>query len=202
MIDVAVIDSGGANLASLAHALERQGVHASVTEDPATISAADRVILPGVGSAAAIMTKLRDRKLVEVICALRQPVLGICLGMQILFDHSAEGDTQTLGLIPGRIGRLSPAEGLAVPHMGWNTVSIGVDDPLLTGIDGSDWFYFVHSFHAMADSPEVIATTDYGIRFAAIVRRNNFYGVQFHPERSARSGAKLLANFMQRVPCN
>ncbi|MBM4238225.1 MAG: imidazole glycerol phosphate synthase subunit HisH [Gammaproteobacteria bacterium] len=196
---VVVVDSGGANLASLGYALERLGVTAIVTTDAAVISSADRVLLPGVGNAAAIMQRLEELALTQVIRALTSPVLGICLGMQLLFAHSAEGDTTGLGLLPGRIERMQPTAGRPVPHMGWNTLRQKLDDPLLQGLTNDDWFYFVHGYYAPPMASSVIATVEYGEEYAAVVRRNNFRGVQFHPERSGQSGARLLANFM-RLP--
>jgi len=194
-----VVDSGGANLASLGYALERLGVTTIVTTDAAVISSADRVLLPGVGNAAAIMQRLEELALTQVIRALTSPVLGICLGMQLLFAHSAEGDTTGLGLLPGRIERMQPMAGRPVPHMGWNTLRQKLDDPLLQGLTNDDWFYFVHGYYAPPMASSVIATVEYGEEYAAVVRRNNFRGVQFHPERSGQSGARLLANFM-RLP--
>lgn len=193
---VVVVDSGGANLASLGYALERLGVDALVTVDPSLIAAADRVLLPGVGNASAIMRRLAELELVPVIRKLGCPVLGICLGMQLLFDHSAEGDTTGLGLIEGRIEAIAPSSGYPVPHMGWNTLRRQVDDPLLHAITADDWFYFVHGYHAPASAPATIATVEYAAEFAAVVRQRNFWGVQFHPERSGASGARLLQNFM------
>jgi len=199
---VVVIDSGGANLASLGFALERLGVRSHITVEASAIAAAERVILPGVGNARAIMDRLESLRLVEVIRSLRCPVLGICLGMQILFEHSAEGDTPTLGIIPGRVEAITPRPGLSVPHMGWNTLMIRHEDPLLSGIGPGDWFYFVHGYHAPAASSATIATSDHGGEFAAVVRRSNFFGVQFHPERSAAAGARVLGNFMELPSCN
>lgn len=193
---VLVVDSGGANLASLGYALERLGVDALVTIDPRAIAAAERVLLPGVGNAAAIMKRLSELGLVSVIRNLGCPVLGICLGMQLLFEHSAEGDTAGLALLEGRIEPIAPLPGYPVPHMGWNTLRRRVDDPLLHGIADDDWFYFVHGYHAPASAPATLATVDYGAEFAAVVRQRNFWGVQFHPERSGQSGARLLQNFM------
>lgn len=193
---IVVVDSGGANLASLDYALERLGVRACVTTDSAIISSADRVLLPGVGNAAAIMSRLEELTLTPVIRALSAPVLGICLGMQLLFEHSAEGDTSGLGLLPGRIERMAATPGRSVPHMGWNTLKIERDDPLLHGLSNDDWFYFVHGYYAPASASSVIATVEHGEPYAAVVRHRNFCGVQFHPERSGQSGARLLANFM------
>jgi len=193
---VVVVDSGGANLASLGYALERLGVTARVTTDANVISSAERVLLPGVGNAAAIMQRLEERALIPIIRALTAPVLGICLGMQLLFEHSAEGNTTGLGLLPGRIERMPAAAGRPVPHIGWNTLQQKRDDPLLHRLTDEDWFYFVHGYYAPATANSVIATVEYGEQYAAVVRHKNFCGVQFHPERSGKSGARLLANFM------
>lgn len=200
--DVVVIDSGGANLASLGHALDRLQARSVVSADPAVIAKAARVILPGVGNAAAIMQRLTILELVPVIRGLRCPVLGICLGMQILFQHSAEGDTPTLGIIEGDIRPIAPSANVTVPHMGWNTLRIVRDDPLLRGFTADSWFYFVHGYHAPAESSATLATVTHGSELAAVVRRKNFFGVQFHPERSAQAGAKLLANFLEIDACN
>lgn len=197
---VVIIDSGGANLASLGFAFERLGVNAIVSADASVIRAADRVVLPGVGNAAAVMRRLESNTLTEVIRALTCPVLGICLGMQLLFDASAEGDTQGLGLISGRIEAMTPEAGRPVPHMGWNTLQGRWDDPLLHGLGERDWFYFVHGFFAKADERYTLASTDYGISIAAVVRHGHFRGVQFHPERSGASGARLLKNFLSVRP--
>ncbi len=194
--DVVIVDSGGANLASLEHALRRVGARAVVTGDPASIEAAPRVIVPGVGSAQTAMRRLRDLGLEKLIPALRQPVLGICLGMQLLFRHSEEGDTSCLGIIDDGVRRLEPAPGLPVPHMGWNSLTHRRVDPLLEGIGDDDWFYFVHSYAALPGMA-TLASTDYGIRVAAVVRSDNFWGTQFHPERSSVAGARLLENFLR-----
>lgn len=198
--DVVVIDSGGANLASLLFALERLGEKAEVSTDAARIRAASHVLLPGVGAAHDAMARLRARGLDAVIPTLRQPLLGICLGMQLLFDSSEEavsGVRQTVGLgvVPGKVIRMPAAPGYPVPHMGWNQLQPLRADPLFDGINAGDYVYFVHSYAASV-TPDALATTDYGGRFSAAVKRGNFRGVQFHPERSAAVGARLLANFM------
>jgi glutamine amidotransferase len=195
MIDVAIIDSGGANLASLQFAFRRLDARCLVTEDPETIASAPRVVLPGVGSAAAAMRRLTRAGLDALLPQLRQPVLGICLGMQLMFEFSEEGTTRTLGILPGRVRRLAQTS-LPVPHMGWNTLEPLRSDPLLRGIGRGDYFYFVHSY-AAARSEVTIAAAAYGEEFAAIVRRENFAGTQFHPERSALCGARLLRNFLE-----
>lgn len=198
---LAIIDSGGANISSVKHALRRLGADPVFTADADVIRSADRVILPGVGAASAAMSRLRELGLVQMIQELRQPVLGICLGMQLLFEKSDEawkdeGSVECLGIIPGTLKKLKPSPGVRIPHMGWNTTTVVKDDPLLSGLPEHPWFYFVHSYRAPVSS-STIATCNHGESFAAIVRRENFFGAQFHPERSARSGAKLLANFLE-----
>lgn len=194
---VAVVDSGGANISSVLHALRRLGMDPLFTADAAAIRSADRVILPGVGAAGRAMEVLAGHGLVDVIRGLRQPVLGICLGMQLLFESSEEDDADLLGLIPARLRRLEEGAGLRVPHMGWNAVGTVRTDPLTTSLDGK-WFYFVHSFAAPVGDWTVSACT-HGRPFSAIVRHGNFRGAQFHPERSAGPGAQLLRNFLENV---
>jgi glutamine amidotransferase len=198
--DVVVIDTGGANLASVLFALERLGTRAEVSTDAARIRAASHVLLPGVGAAADAMGRLRAHGLDTVIPTLTQPLLGICLGMQLLFeasDEAAAGETGTrcLGIVPGRVARIPDRAGYPVPHMGWNQLEPLHADPLFNGIGRGDYVYFVHSYAAPV-SAVTLATSDYGGAFTAAVRRGNFRGVQFHPERSAATGAKLLANFI------
>jgi glutamine amidotransferase len=195
-VDAVIIDSGGANLASLQFAFERLGAKTHVTADPAEITSAARVILPGVGSAADAMSRLRKNGVADLLPSLTQPVLGICLGMQLLFERSEEGNTDCLGILPDEVKRLQPARGRPVPHMGWNQLSPVREDPLLEGIAADEYVYFVHSF-AVPVTDLTVATTDYGICLAAIVRRGNFWGTQFHPERSAQTGARVLANFLR-----
>lgn len=192
---LAVVDSGGANIASVLHALGRLGVEPAFTADPAVIRAADRVILPGVGAAGHAMDVLRGHGLIDVIRALNQPVLGICLGMQLLFATSEEDDASLLGLIPARLGRLPESAQLRVPHMGWNEIRATAVDPLIDGLDRK-WFYFVHSYAAPVGD-WTVATSHHGETFSAVVRRDNFSGAQFHPERSAGAGARLLRNFLE-----
>jgi glutamine amidotransferase len=192
---LAIIDSGGANIASLRYAIERLGIDSQVTTDPQTLQAATHVILPGVGAAADCMERLRKANLVETIRSLRQPLLGVCVGMQLLFDSSEEGDVACLGLLPGRVRRFADRDGLPVPHMGWNQLEFEQPAPLLDGIASGDHVYFVHSYCAPVNEDTVAATT-YGERFAAVVRRGNVFGAQFHPERSARAGSLVLRNFL------
>jgi len=189
---VVIIDSGGANVASIALALERLGVSAELSDSPERVRRASHVILPGVGAAPDAMRRLRASGLDALIPSLTQPVLGICLGLQLLGTSSAEGDTECLGVFAGRAMRLAVAPGRPVPHMGWNRLAPGRASPLLDGIEA----YFVHSY-ALPSGPDTIATCDYGAPFAAIVSRGNFHGAQFHPERSATTGARLLANFIR-----
>ena len=193
--DVVIIASGGANIASLQFALERLGVAATLTADAVRIRSATHVILPGVGAAADAMQRLRAAGLDRVITALRQPVLGICLGMQLLHAASDEGSTECLGIIPGRATRFRAAPDLPVPHMGWNTLVRCRDSALLEGIEDGAHVYFVHSY-ALPRAAPTIAACDYGGAFSACVEWNNFYGAQFHPERSSAAGARVLRNFL------
>jgi glutamine amidotransferase len=195
VIRLAIIDSGGANIASLRFAIERLGIASQVTTDAATLRAATHVMLPGVGAAADCMERLRSAKLVETIRSLRQPLLGVCVGMQLLFESSEEGDVACLGLLPGRVRRFADRAGLPVPHMGWNQIEFEGPSPLLDDIVSGDHVYFVHSYCAPVNE-STVATTLYGERFAAIVRRGNVFGAQFHPERSARAGSLVLRNFL------
>ena len=194
-MSIAVVNSGGANISSVLHALKRLGTEPKFTADAGVIRAADRVILPGVGAAGRAMDTLRSHGLTEVIRKLTQPVLGICLGMQLLFDSSAEDETKLLGLIPARLELLPGGPGLRVPHMGWNAISNMRPDPLTSSLDGK-WFYFVHSYAAPVGD-WTLSTSRHGQVFSAIVRWNNFYGAQFHPERSAKAGAELLREFLE-----
>jgi len=195
-MDTVIIDSGGANLASLQFAFERLGASTRVSSDANTIRQARRVILPGVGAAADAMQRLRHCGVAELLPTLTQPVLGICLGMQLLFSRSEEGSTDCLGILPETVRRLQASPGLPVPHMGWNQLAPLREDPLLEGIARDDYVYFVHSY-AVPVSNVTLATTDYGIPVSAVVRKGNFWGAQFHPERSAATGARLLANFLR-----
>ena len=193
---VAIIDSGGANIASLQFALDRLGYGASLTTERDVIRSADRVILPGVGAAADAMRRLRDSRLVDVIRSLTQPVLGICLGMQLLADASEEEDVDCLGIIPGTVRRLPVAEGFPVPNMGWCPVTRSADTPLLEGIHDGSYFYFVHSY-ALPVSEFTLATARHAEAFSAVIGRDNFVAAQFHPERSSADGAHLLRNFLE-----
>ena len=194
---VAIIDGGGANITSLRLALARLWHEALLTTDHDAIRAARHVILPGVGAAAAAMEKLGASGLDRLIPTLTQPVLGICLGMQLLGEGSEEGDVACLGVMPGRARRFTPAPGRPVPHMGWNQLQATPGVALFAGLPAAPWCYFVHSY-ALPVTPATIATCDYGGAFAAAARAGNFLAVQFHPERSASAGAAILANFLSR----
>lgn len=193
---VAVIDSGGANIGSVRYALDRLGVESVVTGDAAVIALCERVILPGVGAAAVAMARLRELELVETIRALQQPLLGICLGMQLLFESSEEGEVETLGLMKGRVTKLPEAPGVRIPHMGWNRLALRRESTLLAGIESGAQCYFVHSYAAPVTG-ECIAASAHGVPFAALVQRGNVAGAQFHPERSGAAGARLLENFVR-----
>ena len=196
---IAIIDSGGANIASVTFALERCGATATLTTDAEIIASADKAILPGVGAAPVAMAQLQKAGLVDCIRGLTQPVLGICLGMQLLFERSEEGDTALLGLIPGTVGAFQPAPGLSIPHMGWNRLlptAGAAANPLLKGIDDGAHVYFVHSYFAPV-SGDTVAACRYGADFTALVAHGNFMGAQFHPERSGPIGARILQNFLE-----
>jgi glutamine amidotransferase len=167
-----------------------------VTTDHAVIRQGKRVLLPGVGSAHDAMSRLRIAGLAELIPTLKQPLLGICLGMQLLFERSEEGPANCLGVIPGTIGKLKSEPGRPVPHMGWNQMTQVRPDPLLDGISSLDYVYFVHGF-AAPTSAATVAITDYSTAFTSVARHENFCGTQFHPERSGVVGARILANFLK-----
>lgn len=194
-----VVDAGGANLGSVRSALERLGVSAPPTLDADAIAAAGRVLLPGVGAAAPVMRRLREAGLVDLLRGLRVPLLGICVGMQVLYERSEEGDTDCLGLLRGEVRKLRGGAGVRVPHMGWNRLEARRESPLLQGIDGGH-AYFVHGYAADADDPACVASVEHGGHHAALVVRDNIAGAQFHPERSAEVGARLLRNFLDWRP--
>ena len=191
-----IIASGGANLASLQFALQRLGVDAPVSEDPDLIRNASHVLLPGVGAARDAMTRLDAAKLTTLIRQLQQPVLGICLGMQLLFSGSDEDQAECLGIIPGQAHRFTADSALPVPQMGWNQLRLQAESTLLNGIVDGGYAYFIHSY-ALPEGAYTRATAEYGAPFSAVVQQDNFYGTQFHPERSATLGARLLGNFLE-----
>ena len=196
MTEVAVIAYGAGNVASVQFALERLGATVRLTDDPVVIGEAERVILPGVGAAGYAMRRLSDLGLVEPIRAFPRPLLGVCLGQQLLFGTSDEGEgVDLLDFIPGAVTRLEPAGGLPVPHMGWSRLTADRDDPLLDGIADGAYAYFVHGF-VCPDGPATLARADYGGVVPAVVQSANRWGCQFHPERSAEAGATILENFL------
>ena len=199
MSEVAVIDAGGANFGSVCYALERLGATPRLVRDADGLRGMPRVLLPGVGAAAPAMALLHERGFVDSLQGLRVPLLGICLGMQLLFDASDEGDVPCLGLLRGRVRKLAGGPGLRVPHMGWNTLEPMHDSPLLDGIAADASAYFVHGYAAPV-TDDCIAACTHGERFAAVVARGNVAGAQFHPERSAATGARLLENFLRWTP--
>ena len=192
---LAIVDTGCANLASVAFAFERLGVRPQITQNARDIQSADHVILPGVGSMSYAMKSLQERGLIELLGTLTQPVLGICLGMQMLFAHSEEGDTAGLGLLPDTVQDMDTGD-FPKPHMGWNSLNILKEDPLLSGIGLGDYVYFVHSY-AVPLRDITLASAQYGQEFSAVIRRGNIFGCQFHPERSGEVGARILQNFLK-----
>ncbi len=195
-LSVAIINSGGANINSVVFALERLGIEPVFTADRDQIRHASHVVLPGVGSAAAAMDQLQQSGLVELIPDLTQPVIGICLGMQLLFESSAEGDVPCLGIIPARIEALPVEAGLTIPHMGWNRNALVNQHAILSDIEDGFYAYFVHSYAAPM-GPWTVARSRHGREFSSIVSHRNFVGIQFHPERSATVGQQLLSNFLR-----
>jgi glutamine amidotransferase len=195
MANVVLVDAGGTNIGSVRYALQRLGVDATLSSDAEQIRAATHVILPGVGAAAPGMLRLRAARLIDTLKRLTQPVLGVCLGMQLFFDHSEEDNTECLGIVPGSVQHFPQSNKLRVPHMGWNLVHVGKSNPLLNVETDVSHAYFVHSY-AAPTSDFTIARTNYGTDFSAAVQRDNFFGVQFHPERSSAFGARVLQNFL------
>jgi imidazole glycerol-phosphate synthase subunit HisH len=193
-VKLAIVDLGCGNVGSVAMAFERLGLEPAITGDIAVIISADRVVLPGVGSAGFAMERIGALGLEQPLRALRQPVLGICLGMQLLFARSEEAGTPCLGVIDGAVHKLEAAPGLPVPHMGWSRLTVH-DDSI--GLQGGDYVYFAHSF-ACDDGPHTVATAEHGRPIPAAVRRANYLGAQFHPERSGEAGARFLRAFLGR----
>lgn len=198
-MNLAIIKYNAGNIQSVINALTMQGVEAKVTDVPDELFAADKVIFPGVGAAASAMDSLRQNKLDTVIRQLRQPVLGICVGMQLLFDHSEEGDTPCLGIIPYKVKKFSSGidlngQPLKVPQIGWNDI-YNLKSDLFKGINENSYVYYVHSYYAEMN-PYCIASSDYGITYTGAVQKDNFYGVQFHTEKSAEIGMQILQNFL------
>lgn len=193
---IAIIDSGGANLTSVLSAFERLGVHPHFTADEAVIRSADKVVLPGVGAAGDAMATLTKHNLENVIPTLTQPVIGICVGMQLMFSHSEEGDTKTLGIFDAPVKRFKNTPGMAVPHMGWNKIRKAKDHALFHGLADENYFYFANSYHAPIGD-FTIGSCSYSNDFTAIAAKGNFMGWQFHPERSGPIGAQIIRNFVE-----
>ena len=195
-MSLVIVDTGCANLASVSYAFERLGVTPLISDDLQTIKSADRVALPGVGSAPFAMKNIQAKGLIPTLTNLTQPGIGICLGMQLLFETLEEGGRQVdgLGLVKGTVSKLDTGD-LPTPHMGWNALTPVKDDPLLKGMEAGEFAYFVHSFAAEL-SEATVAKADYVSSFSAIVRQGNVWGCQFHPERSSKTGAQILKNFL------
>jgi len=195
-MNIVIVQYNAGNIRSVSYALERLGYTAVVTDDATIIQQADKVIFPGVGEASSAMQYLKNRKLDVVIKNLQQPVLGICLGMQLMCSFSEENDTTCLGIFTERVQKFHSAlQFVKVPHMGWSQ-TYKLQTPLFEHIDNDSFFYFVHSYYA-ATGNETIATTNYIQPFSAALHKQNFYGVQFHPEKSAKAGEQLLKNFIE-----
>ena len=196
MSRVGLVDAGGANLGSVRYALERSQVDVQMVRAPADLAGLERVILPGVGAAAEGMKRLHAQGLVQPLRELQVPLMGICLGMQLLFERSEEGDVECLGLLPGIVRRLHPGVGVRVPHMGWNKLLALRESSLLAGVPLGSSAYFVHSYAAPVTS-DTVAACHHGGLFTAVVQRGRLCGAQFHPERSAGPGARILQNFLE-----
>ena len=194
---IVVIDYTAGNLYNVGHALKHLGADFIFSGDPAEVGRADKIILPGVGAARPAMESLAEQGLVEALQQVSVPFLGICLGLQLLFEISEEEDTPCLGLLPGRVSRFDSSQ-VKVPHIGWNRVEGSQSaSPLFEGVAAESFFYFVHSYYAPLEQGVTLGTTEYGLSFSSVVARDNLWGVQFHPERSGEIGLKLLQNFLE-----
>jgi len=193
-MNLAIIKYNAGNIQSVLFALQRLGVHATVTDDYEELSRADKIIFPGVGAAGAAMRSLQQNGLDRIIPSLRQPVLGICVGMQLLFEHSEEDDTKGLGIIPAKVKKFVSGDNHKVPQIGWNSIK-DLISPLFKGIEEEAYVYYVHSYYAEIN-PYMIARSEYGLSYAGAVAKDQFYGVQFHTEKSAGTGDAILRNFL------
>jgi imidazole glycerol-phosphate synthase subunit HisH len=195
---IGIINYGAGNIRSVSNALKRLHVDHFISDDRVELGQADKLIFPGVGEARSAMDALAHTGLTEWLKEVSVPFLGICLGMQLLFDHTTERETQCLGVIFGTNKRFDVIQSqLKVPHMGWNQVEQDGNNPLFSGMKSGEYFYFVHSYYAPI-VPATIGTTEYGVPFTSALQQKNFYGVQFHPEKSGKAGLQLLKNFIER----
>jgi len=192
-VNVAIIKYNAGNIQSVKFALQRLGIEAVVTDQAEQIQQADRVIFPGVGEASSTMQNLKSKRLDEIILNLKQPVLGICLGMQLMCQHSEENDTTCIGIFDEDVKQFTPSNNIKVPHMGWNQLKLA--EGWLSNTLNGEHFYFVHSYYVPVNL-NTSAVTEYGVPFSAAMRKNNFYGVQFHPEKSAKAGEMVLEKFI------
>lgn len=199
---VAIIKYNAGNIQSVKFAFERLGVHPIITDDPEEIKSADKVVFPGVGEARSAMTYLKENGLVDLIKELKQPVLGVCIGLQLMCDYSEEGDTECMGIFPVQVRQFPKGvkfndEILKIPHMGWNNMEFDKEFPLFKDLGENPYVYYVHSFCADINDEFTIATTEYATKYSASLHRDNFYAVQFHPEKSGEVGQKILKNFIE-----
>ncbi|WP_405377048.1 imidazole glycerol phosphate synthase subunit HisH [Nonlabens sp. Asnod3-A02] len=196
---IAIVKYNAGNIGSVTNALNRLGIENKVTDDPEELKAADKVIFPGVGEAGTAMNYLRERGLDQVIKELKQPVLGICLGMQLMCSHSEEGDTECLRIFDTTVKKFPATEGMKVPHMGWNSLNtevVNLQSTILQGLQPAADVYYVHSYYAEV-CENTVAACDYILPFSSVLQKDNFYATQFHPEKSAGIGEQILKNFIE-----